>query len=96
MLSPLPSGDERLLASHPPWMTRSGVGRTLAHMKEFPDYYERLERMERDAECEWASRPSWGERSPYAGSGDFTHFGRCGFDLVGRRVKSPRETEGFP
>jgi hypothetical protein len=22
----------------------------LAHMKEFPDYYERLERMERDAE----------------------------------------------
>src|SRR5215813_5498355 len=25
-----------------------------AHMKEFPDYYERLERMERDAEREWA------------------------------------------
>jgi hypothetical protein len=30
----------------------------LAHMKEFPDYYERLERMERDAEREWANRPS--------------------------------------
>jgi hypothetical protein len=29
----------------------------LAHMKEFPDYYERLERMEREAEREWESRP---------------------------------------
>lgn len=29
----------------------------LAHMKEFPDYYERLERMERDAEREWESKP---------------------------------------
>jgi Protein of unknown function (DUF5661) len=28
----------------------------LAHMKEFPDYYERLERMEAEAEAEWASR----------------------------------------
>jgi uncharacterized protein DUF5661 len=28
----------------------------LAHMKEFPDYYERLERMERDAEREWAEK----------------------------------------
>src|SRR5579862_9448057 len=28
----------------------------LAHMKEFPDYYERLERMEQDAEREWAAR----------------------------------------
>jgi hypothetical protein len=27
----------------------------LAHMKEFPDYYERLERMEADAEREWAA-----------------------------------------
>ena len=27
----------------------------LAHMKEFPDYYERLERMEREAEAEWSS-----------------------------------------
>jgi hypothetical protein len=26
----------------------------LAHMKEFPDYYERLERMEIEAEREWA------------------------------------------
>ena len=28
----------------------------LAHMKEFPDYYERLERMERDAELDWSGR----------------------------------------
>lgn len=28
----------------------------LAHMKEFPDYYERLERMEREAEAHWAGR----------------------------------------
>ena len=27
-----------------------------AHMKEFPDYYERLERMEADAKREWAAR----------------------------------------
>ena len=25
----------------------------LAHMKEFPDYYERLERMENEAERDW-------------------------------------------
>ena len=28
----------------------------LAHMKEFPDYYERLERMEEEAAREWARR----------------------------------------
>ena len=28
----------------------------LARMKEFPDYYERLERMEREAEREWAEK----------------------------------------
>jgi hypothetical protein len=28
----------------------------LAHMKEFPDYYERLERMEQEAERYWAMR----------------------------------------
>ena len=28
----------------------------LAHMKEFPDYYERLEKMEAEAEREWAER----------------------------------------
>jgi hypothetical protein len=28
----------------------------LAHMKEFPDYYERLERMEKEAERDWAAR----------------------------------------
>src|SRR5207237_9884549 len=36
----------------------------LAHMKEFPDYYERLERMEREAEREWAEK-SW----PLLGAG---------------------------
>ena len=30
----------------------------LAHMKEFPDYYERLERMEAEAEREWAATRS--------------------------------------
>ena len=28
----------------------------LAHMKEFPDYYERLDRMEKKARREWAAR----------------------------------------
>ena len=28
----------------------------LAHMKEFPDYYERLERMEAEAERAWAAK----------------------------------------
>jgi len=28
----------------------------LAHMKEFPDYYERLEKMEAEAEREWAAK----------------------------------------
>lgn len=32
----------------------------LAHMKEFPDYYERLERMEAEAEREWAAKNSSG------------------------------------
>ncbi len=30
----------------------------LAHMKEFPDYYERLDRMEAVAERDWAARHS--------------------------------------
>jgi hypothetical protein len=30
----------------------------LAHMKEFPDYYERLERMEAEAERYWGERKS--------------------------------------
>jgi len=30
----------------------------LAHMKEFPDYYERLERMEAEAERYWAEQGS--------------------------------------
>lgn len=28
----------------------------LAHMKEFPDYYERLERMESEAKHDWADK----------------------------------------
>jgi Protein of unknown function (DUF5661) len=28
----------------------------LAHMKEFPDYYERLQRMEAEAEREWSTK----------------------------------------
>ena len=28
----------------------------LAHLKEFPDYYERLERMESEAERDWAGK----------------------------------------
>ena len=28
----------------------------LAHLREFPDYYERLEVMEREAEAEWESK----------------------------------------
>ena len=32
----------------------------LAHMKEFPDYYERLERMEAEAERDWAAKKSDG------------------------------------
>ena len=35
----------------------------LAHMKEFPDYYERLERMEKEAEREWAEARCAGEGS---------------------------------
>jgi Protein of unknown function (DUF5661) len=30
----------------------------LAHMKEFPDYYERLERMEEQAKAEWSGASS--------------------------------------
>ena len=30
----------------------------LAHMKEFADYYERLERMEQEAERDWAAKQS--------------------------------------
>ena len=30
----------------------------LAHMKEFPDYYERLKRMEAEAERDWSTRRS--------------------------------------
>jgi len=30
----------------------------LAHMKEFPDYYERLQRMEEEAARDWTSKTS--------------------------------------
>ena len=30
----------------------------LAHMKEFPDYYVRLERLEEDAARDWATKAS--------------------------------------
>lgn len=30
----------------------------LAHMKEFPDYYERLRRMEEEAKRDWAAKPA--------------------------------------
>ena len=29
----------------------------LAHLKEFPDYYTRLERMEEEARRDWSQRP---------------------------------------
>ena len=32
----------------------------LAHMKEFPDYYERLGRMEAEAERDWAAKRGTG------------------------------------
>jgi hypothetical protein len=35
----------------------------LAHMKEFADYYERLERMEQQAERDWAERQPGEESS---------------------------------
>jgi hypothetical protein len=35
----------------------------LAHMKEFPDYYVRLERMEQEAERDWAERQPGEESS---------------------------------
>ena len=35
----------------------------LAHMKEFPDSYERLQRMEKEAELEWAESRRAGEGS---------------------------------
>ena len=30
----------------------------LAHLKEFPDYYERLERLEEEAKRDWAAKTS--------------------------------------
>ena len=35
----------------------------LAHMKEFPDYYDRLQRMEHEAEQDWARRRDTGNPS---------------------------------
>ena len=50
----------------------------LAHMKEFPDYYERLERMEAEAEREWAAKRPDERCRPRGG------------DTVGRRGVSLR------
>ncbi|MCK9277759.1 MAG: hypothetical protein M0P22_06690 [Methanoculleus sp.] len=33
---------------------------TLAHLNEFPDYYDRLEEMEEEAEAYWAERKTQG------------------------------------
>ena len=50
--------------SRDPQTDVTGAGPTLtgkialAHMKEFPDYYERLGRMEREAERDWAEKRS--------------------------------------
>jgi len=38
----------------------------LAHMKEFPDYYERLGRMEEEAKRDWAARRASERSSPGA------------------------------
>ena len=35
----------------------------LAHLNEFPDYYERLELMEREAERDWAAKRGGSERA---------------------------------
>ena len=35
----------------------------LAHMKEFPDYYDRLRRMEQEAERDWAAGRETGDTS---------------------------------
>jgi hypothetical protein len=40
----------------------------LAHLNEFPDYYTRLDRMEREAESEWGAESLIGDRSPSAGT----------------------------
>jgi hypothetical protein len=40
------TGDDLLLTGKIAW----------AHLKEFPDYYDRLERMEEEAEAYWESR----------------------------------------
>ena len=38
----------------------------LAHMKEFPDYYARLERMEEEAAKDWATKTSCTPSSAYS------------------------------
>ena len=37
---------------------------TLAHLNEFPDYYDRLERMEEEAEAYWAERKAQSPQTP--------------------------------
>ena len=45
--------EEARVQRHPLLKSPIVIGKiALAHMKEFPDYYDRLERMEREAERE--------------------------------------------
>ncbi len=37
-------------------MTSASPGGLPAHLKEFPDYYTRLDKLEREAEAYWTSR----------------------------------------
>ena len=37
---------------------------TLAHLNEFPDYYDRLEKMEEEAEAYWAERKAQSPQTP--------------------------------
>jgi hypothetical protein len=51
----------------------------LAHMKECPDFYERLERMEKEAEREWAEKHRAGEgsRAPRRLGGRMAYSPEC-------------------
>ena len=42
------TGDDPLVTARIAW----------AHLKEFPDYYTRLDRMEEEAKAYWAERPA--------------------------------------
>ena len=44
----------RTSSNDDPWVTREKIA--LAHLNEFPDYYNRLERMEEEAKRDWSGR----------------------------------------